>query len=431
MLRGLKFLIEYILSVAKVTLLFLVALFLPRVFISYRALNPAAPEPLTSSFKLGLENISDTFFAHLVDERGKPCRIALITNHTGKDQFGKRNIDILRIKGANIKYIVTPKHGFYATAAEHNTAKESFDIATKIPIINWRQGDHKELFQDIDVCIFDIQDSGIRYGYATTLLELLKEASAYHKKVVILDRPNVLGSYMEGSLIDTDIQGAHSIPVPVRHGMTMGELAQFFNKNLLEESVELEVVPMHNYTRQAHAAQGLPYHISPNITNPSSCYGYSFLGLLGEIGPFDIGVGTDKAFQCIMLPEQNGLSKQQWYAVRDMLKAHGVDSKFYRMLHVRKKQYYNGLKIQICDINSFSSFNTLLALLNFLKDEGIALTFSPRFDGIIGTKKIREFFQGAIPLQELECCMNKELLNFYTQAMDSFIYKPLPQLVKV
>lgn len=434
MLRGVKFLIEYILSVFKVSCLFLCALMLPRIFLYYMAHKQ--PKPTQESelvFKLGLENISPDIIKQFISANRGRTGIALMTNHTGKDQAGRRNIDILRQHGLHLTAIITPKHGFNACLAEHKTVDACVDPLTRIPIISWDDAKrtNSDLLAGINLVIFDMQDSGMRYGYITTLLEVMRELSAQGKKLVVLDRPNLLGSYMEGACIESEIQNSSYIPVPIRHGMTVGELAQFFNKNLLDHPVQLSVIPMENYSRHAHVSKKVTYHVSPNIVNAASCYGYSFLGLLGEVQPFDIGVGTDKAFQLLMVPDYVGLTKQQWYDLRDILVKHGVDSKFHRMFHERKQQSYSGLKITIRDINSFSAFNTLLAVLTFFKQSGVTLTFSHRFDVALGTAKVREFFQDAVDFTELEGVINQDLMAFFNKAMSSFIYKPLPQVVRV
>ncbi|HZW60856.1 MAG TPA: exo-beta-N-acetylmuramidase NamZ domain-containing protein [Candidatus Babeliales bacterium] len=434
MLRGVKFILDYILSVLKVTCVFLFALFLPRLFLYYAA--QGKQEDITnpiehSSFKLGLENIQPATIKRL-----KSHSIGLITNHTGKDQAGRRNIDILLEKGIKIKTIFTPKHGYNANVAESYISPDGLDEATNIPIISWADIHTDDRWQKamrgIDIFIFDVQDSGMRQGYVTTLIEVMKTAAAYKKKVIILDRPNLLGSYMEGSFIDdTVIETNNALPVPIRHGMTVGELAQYFNTYVLEKPIALQVVPMENYTRHADLPTSLACNLSPNITNISSCYGYSFLGLLGEIAPFDIGIGTDKAFQCMLLPESVGVTKQQWYELRTLLKNYGVESKWHRYFNDHTQHYYSGLKIHIKDINNFSSFNTLLAVLNFFKNTGVSLTFSKRFDSAVGTRSVREFFEGIVERKTLEQAINQELSSFYTKAMNSFIYKPLPQVVRV
>ena len=109
----------------------------------------------------------------------------------------------------------------------------------------------------------------------------------------------------------TDIQQSLlSVSVPIRYGMTIGELAQYCNKYLLKKSATLFVVPMDHYNRHLYPYKAPIGKLSPNINSIESCHGYSFLGLLGEVAPFDIGIGTDKAFQCILLASPYSIFKK-------------------------------------------------------------------------------------------------------------------------
>ncbi|MES2181763.1 MAG: exo-beta-N-acetylmuramidase NamZ domain-containing protein, partial [Pseudomonadota bacterium] len=134
--------------------------------------------------------------------------------------------------------------------------------------------------------MFDIQDSGMRhYTYISTLYHAMKVAAQYNKQMVIFDRPNPLGARMEGPVVTQQLKSFISIAqVPLRHGMTVGELAWYFNKYELEKPAELHVVRMHGYDRRARfvAQNELAQPLSPGLRTEQACYGYSFLGLLGE-----------------------------------------------------------------------------------------------------------------------------------------------------
>ena len=435
MFRGVKCLIEYIQSVARIFCVFMIALFLPRVFLRYVDHQHRVG---AVSFKLGLENVSQKFLRSLTAKNDLSYSVALITNQTGKDQYGRRNIDLLLNHGVKIKKIFTPHHGLHGDKAAGKEAVTGCDSATNIPIICMYGNKGSRLLnaqnlRDIDVLMFDVQDSGMRhYGYITALVEVMQIAARQKKTVVVLDRPNLLGNTMEGSLIvpKTNARVPHP-PIPIRHGMTVGELARYFNQHVLHKQVNLRIVPMENYMRYAQAYRPLISRLSPNIASISSCYGYSFLGLLGEVAPFDIGVGTDKAFQCILLPDSVNIPKQKWYECKIILKNLGIESSFYRYFSKRKKTNCSGLRLHIKDINNFSSFNTLLAMLDFFKNSGVSMKFSHYFDKAIGTTKVRELIQGTIERKEFEDTVNTQLRAFFDKARDSFIYNPLPKVVTV
>ncbi len=434
-MRGISCLTEYIFSVLRLCLLFSCALFLPRLFLLYiNSTSQSIAHTSNKHFKLGLENISNEFLHSLTPKGDLSYTVGLVTNQTGKDQLGNRNIDILLRKGLHIKKIFTPQHSFYSNIIGNNEISTNVDKITQIPIISVyntnksKKIDKKDL-DDIDVLIFDIQDTGIRhYSYIDTLLNTMKAAACYNKKVVILDRPNLLGNCIEGSFQSTQDEW-ESIPIPIRYGMTIGELAQYCNNHILEKPASLHIVPMQSYNRSTEIRKPLIDYLSPNIATIDSCYGYSFLGLLNEVAPFDIGIGTDKAFQCILLPEHIHFPKQKWYELRVMLKNLGVESTFYRRFSRRKKEYYSGLRLLISDINTFSSFTALLAVLDFFKQASISLSFSHNFDKALGTTKVRDFLQGKVDKKNLEHEVNKELRSFFNKAFDSFMYKPFPKVV--
>ena len=127
----------------------------------------------------------------------------------------------------------------------------------------------------------------------------------FDKNIVVLDRPNPLGYIMEGPIVSSDNLSFVSIaPIPLRHAMTVGELARYFNKFRLKKPAKLTIVPMKGYSRTRGLNGFWPKPLSPNITNEQSCFGYSFSGLLSEIKTFDVGMNTEKAFQYILFQKE-------------------------------------------------------------------------------------------------------------------------------
>lgn len=394
----------------------------------------------SGEFKLGLENIPSTFLQNFKSSDGRPHRIGLITNQTGKDQKGIRNLDLLIARGAQITKIFAPEHGFSGTLTAAREVANEKDKHTGIEIVSlYGAGTGRtinaEHVGDIDVLIFDIQDSGMRhYTYISTLLHAMRAAVEHDKQFIVLDRPNPLGWHMEGPLVDSEIQNIQSFiaaaPIPLRHGMTIGELAWFYNKYVLEKPAKLHVIKMQNYDRR-HGLSVCPMiALSPNLQTVAACHGYSFLGLLGEIRPFDVGVNTDKAFQTIMLPEKL-FTPHKWKKVEELLSEHGVRSlQPVTREKGKKREKYIGIHFEIPDINSTSSFNLLLSLLNFFKSEGIALSFSNFFDRAVGTGLVRDHVENKVHSDQLLNKINADLDNFYAKAIDCFMYEPLPKVIK-
>ena len=350
MLRGVRLLVEYSVSLLKIGAVLMGALFLPQLYLRYGKStgNDPVAQYQAAQFRLGLENLSDKrLFWNETSVQGEKSAIALITNQTGLDQEGNRNIDILSHKGLVIKKVLVPQGSNYPSHTRDTL---------KVPVITLQHKDTQELFtkkmvEDVSVLVFDMQDSGVRhYGYVSILLKAMQAAGMYHKKFVVLDRPNLLGGTMEGAF-NGNLSVKDQVQVPLRHGMTIGELATYFNKYVLKKPIDLHVVPMEYYDRNIQVRTPLPTRLSRNIASLDACYGYSFLGLLGEVAPFEIGVGTDKAFQCLLLPDRLAFSKKKWQELKDLLSKEGIESKFYRYYSARKIERFSGLRLHVHDIN--------------------------------------------------------------------------------
>lgn len=436
MLKIVKLFANRILLIIKIFSLFLIALLTPRFFLLYAPVNKSAPKSnLTKSkFKLGLENISEKNLKKLSHES-----IGLITNQTGIDQFGNRNIDILLEKGLKIRKIYVPEHGITGNELGGNKIKDTLDKKTQLPIISLYTGDsqfkkfNKKELSDIDTFIFDIQDSGTRhYTYISILYKIMEVASEFDKKVIVLDRPNPLGCIMEGPLVNPEYFSFVSIaPIPLRHALTVGELAKYFNKFRLKKPVKLTIVPMQNYPRTRGLNNNLDMFLSPNIKNINSCHGYSFLGLLGSIKPFDVGINTDSAFQYILLPDSMKIHTFKWYELRNLLASHNIESSLYKYTKQNTGIPYTGLKINITEINNFSSINALLDILNFFKKEGVKFSYIPIFNKLIGTAKFKEYMDGKISKTTFAKEINKELKDFFNKVKELCIYQPLPKIINI
>lgn len=386
----------------------------------------------SESFKLGLENITNTFNT---THKPNTTRFALITNHTGKDQQGNRTLDLLLQHHIHVTCVLAPEHGFSGTVPAGNTVHAECDTQTNIPIFSlYKHGSgktvDKDVYDSIDGFIFDMQEAGMRhYTYLSTLLYTMYVAAEHAKAFVVLDRPNILGNRIEGPLLSMDVAEKKSFiaaaHIPLRHGMTIGELATYFNKHVLKKPVALKVVTMQGYNRQTTLPSTLVYNLSPNIINKQSCYGYSFLGLLGEIRPFDVGLGTSHPFSTIGLPKTS-VNTTQWKQLQTHLLKAGIKTTLHSYIHPRKKIDYYGLQLHIDAIEQVHAFEALLDVLHFFKNTGVELTFSDDFDKAIGTDLVRRYIQNTIPRSTLTNTLNTTLKEFWAQARSSFLYEPWP-----
>ena len=393
----------------------------------------------TWPFSLGVENISDTILQSLRGSESKPVAVGLVTNQTGCDQQGQRTVDILCQKGIRISYILAPEHGFDGKAPAGKLIEDAIDAKTNIPIMSvyGRGGDYSikgkrfdpVIMKQIDLICYDLQDVGMRhYTYISTLLLALEAAAEHDKQIVVFDRPNLLGPHMEGPTVDPDpaIRSFISlVSIPLRHGMTVGELATYFNKHILKKPAKLHVVKMNGYQR---AEQGRYFkELSPNLKTVSSCYGYSFLGILGEVRPFDVGVGTSYAFQTILLPDTIRVPAHTWARLRSLLETYEIRSTHHAL--IKRNQQYSGLRLHFSNIMQTASFGLLLDLLQFFKTAGVALSFSNLFDKAMGTSLVRKLYTENGSRQQLNHHTKKGLAQFMKQAHDSFLYEPPPRVV--
>jgi uncharacterized protein YbbC (DUF1343 family)/CubicO group peptidase (beta-lactamase class C family) len=238
-------------------------------------------------------------------------KIGLITNHTGKNARGERTIDVLiRHDKLALRALFTPEHGLNGTA--DGSVGNSKDASTGLPIYSLYGKDKRppdEAFAELDTLVFDIQDAGTRfYTYITTLGYMMEEAAKRKLRFVILDRPNPLGGMvMEGPLLDANREsfvGYHEIPV--RHGMTVAELAMLFNSER-KIGADLQVVSMLGYTREmSWSGTGWPWIApSPNLRSPAEALLYPGIGLL-ETTNLSVGRGTDHPFERIGAPYIDG-----------------------------------------------------------------------------------------------------------------------------
>lgn len=241
----------------------------------------------------------------------KGKRIAVLSNHTGVVN-GRHIVDIMHDKGFDITGIFAPEHGFRGSADAGEHVGNSVDESTGIPIRSLYNGKSRRPsdadMDSFDVLIVDIQDVGLRfYTYYVTMIRMMEACADKGKAVIVLDRPNPNGFYVDGPILDMKYKsGVGGLPIPVVHGMTLGEIAKMANgEGWLADGMkcELTVVPCRNYTHQTRYE--LPIAPSPNLRTmkaiylyPSTCY--------FEATPVSLGRGTDKPFEVYGHPNMLG-----------------------------------------------------------------------------------------------------------------------------
>lgn len=236
----------------------------------------------------------------------KDANIAVFANQTA--MIGKTHlVDTLLKAGVHISKIFSPEHGFRGDADAGEHVGSSTDPKTGIPIVSLYGSKRKPSAEDlagVDVMLFDIQDVGVRfYTYISSLQEYIESAVTNHRPLIILDRPNPNGSYVDGPVLDKKFRSFVGMqPIPIVYGMTLGEYAGMLvgeqwldsTANTGLKDLRLTIITCKNYTH--HSRYDLPIKPSPNLPNAQAVALYPSLCLF-EGTVVSLGRGTDKPFQ--------------------------------------------------------------------------------------------------------------------------------------
>ena len=237
-------------------------------------------------------------------------RVGIMTNHPGT--VGRTHlVDTLRSLGVDIRVVFAPEHGFRGQADAGESVASYRDRKTGIDVVSVYGSTKRppdSIMQRLDVLLFDIQDVGLRYyTYLSSMHYLMEACAANGKRLIVLDRPNPNGFYVDGPVLEAkhrSFVGMH--PIPVVHGMTLGELARMIDgEGWLRDGLrcKLTVIPCRGYTHRSRYR--LPTAPSPNLPNMRAVYLYPSLCFF-EGTPISLGRGTDFPFQAYGHPELQG-----------------------------------------------------------------------------------------------------------------------------
>jgi len=258
-----------------------------------------------SGVVLGAER-TDVYVPQL---KGK--RVALFSNHTGIAN-GRHTADVLLENEIDLRMLLSPEHGFRGTADAGEHVGNSIDGPTGLPVVSLYGKGAKAAMSaavdSVDVVVVDIQDVGLRfYTYYCTMVGLMNEAALKGKTVMVFDRPNPNGMYVDGPILDMKYSsGVGRLPIPVVHGLTLGEMARMANgEGWLGggRKVSLEVVPCLGYTHRTRYR--LPVPPSPNLRSMLAVYLYPSICYF-EATPVSLGRGTEKPFEIYGHPAMKG-----------------------------------------------------------------------------------------------------------------------------
>ena len=258
----------------------------------------------------GIDVLASDQFSRLAGRR-----VGLLTNHTGRDRGGRSTIDVLdEAATVDLRVLFSPEHGVRGDRDE--AIGDGRDARTGLPVYSLYGETRRPtdaMLSGLDTVVVDLQDVGTRfYTYATTMAYVMEEAAARDIAVVVLDRPNpITGVSVEGPLLDgTDDTGGFTgyFPMPVRHGLTLGELARLFNAEKAI-AVELDVVPMQGWRRSAWFDEtGIAWvDPSPNLRSVTQATLYPGVGAIEQTN-VSVGRGTDAPFERVGAPWIDGVA---------------------------------------------------------------------------------------------------------------------------
>ncbi len=370
-------------------------------------------------------------------------RVALLSNHTGVAD-GEHTLDRLIRLGIQVTAVFSPEHGFRGTAGAGNHVGDSTDEKTGVPILSLYDGKRnypsESAMQQFDILVVDIQDVGLRfYTYYITMVRLMQICAEYGKQVVIFDRPNPNGHYVDGPILDMRYKsGVGYLPIPVVHGMTLGELALMVNgEHWLEPTgdsaswmeCKLTIIPCQGYTHQTHYR--LPIAPSPNLQTmlavylyPSTCY---FEGT-----PVSLGRGTDKPFL------QYGHPKMRYQWSKESRKSLAKNSKSLPLRPARftprscQAAPAPPQQDRLCRGTDLSHITEEQAMnmgldLRFLIDAYQQMQidnwfFSPFFEKLIGVDYVRKMIIQGKSAEEIRACWQQDVERFKVQRRPYLLY---------
>lgn len=236
-------------------------------------------------------------------------RVAILANHTAMYSAEEHVVDMLHREGINIVGIFAPEHGFRGSVEAGLKVDNGVDEKTGIAILSLYNGKTQRpsdgVMSSFDVLVVDMQDVGLRfYTYYISMLRMIDACADFGREVIILDRPNPNGHYVDGPILDMKYKsGVGWLPIPVVHGLTVGEIAVMAVGEGWAKSAKLSVVKCRNYDHTTHYV--LPIAPSPNLTTQHSIYLYPSTCLF-EGTVVSMGRGTESPFEVYGHPDMRG-----------------------------------------------------------------------------------------------------------------------------
>ncbi len=354
-------------------------------------------------------------------------RIGLITNRSARDVKGRRTADVLHAAaGPKLVALFSPEHGLDATREGKIAA--SRDEATGLPVHSLygeTQRPTAAMLAGLDGLVFDMQDVGTRYyTYATTMAYAMEAAAQYKLDFFVLDRPNpITGSTVQGPVLDADLVSFITyLPLPVRHGMTIGELARLFNEEK-KLGAKLHVVKMRHYDRASWFDQtGFAWVApSPNLRRLEQAVLYPGVAMV-EAANVSVGRGTDTPFEVMGAPWIDGKALAQYLGARAIAGVRFEAVTFTPREWTFARQPCQGIRIHLTDRNRLDSpllGIELMAALQRLHSDRFAID---RTLGMIGSRESLAAIKAQVDPREIAPTWSPALDEFRARRESSLLY---------
>ncbi len=359
--------------------------------------------------------------------------IALLTSKTALDSNLLHSIDRLS-RAANVKVVITGDKYFRETipGRERGTKYDALTNSLVAEVLDPLQKPGLDLFDGIDLIVIDFQDIGIRYfKYVTLMAQVMDVARELEIPVLILDRPNPInGKTISGQVLEVSLRSRFGVyPIPLLYGMTIAELALYFNK-VFGLGANLTVIGMEGYKRSmSYADTGLHWvPPSDHIPEPTTPLYYAATGFIGEIGVFSTGVGTNRPFHYILAP---WIENEEFAEKLESYRLPGV-----RFLLASEKPYYGlysgqqtrGVELVVTQPEAFDPFLTGIAILRTLYEiypDRIPLNnpaAAEAIDSLAGSGRLRQAIIEGQPLMQIYSMIQGDLANFIRRRTEFLIY---------
>jgi uncharacterized protein YbbC (DUF1343 family)/CubicO group peptidase (beta-lactamase class C family) len=383
----------------------------------------AARVPRTVTVLNGIDVLERNGFKELIG-----LRIGLVTNHTGRNLAGKQTIDILK-EAPNVKLtaLFSPEHGIRGALDEK--VSDSTDEKTGLPVYSLYGETRRpkpEQLKDLDALVFDIQDVGSRfYTYISTLQHVMEEAAKAGKPIFVLDRPNPInGVDVEGAVADPDkltFVATHTLPV--RHGMTIGELANMFNAEK-KIGADLRVIKMENWSRPMWFDETGQIWVnpSPNMRSLTEAALYTGVGLM-EYTNLSVGRGTDTPFEVIGAPWMDGQKLAAALNQKNIPGARFVPVGFTPAASKFKGEVCSGINIVITDRQVFRPVRTGLEIAAALHRLWPSDWKPDEYIKLIVNQEIFDRLKAGDSAEELEKASQQKLDEFKRRRAPLLLYK--------